>query len=365
MHRRAFATLVAGFGLAGSMVQAVGMTAGQITTIAGTGAAGLAAEGELAATAAINNPFGVVIGPNSRLYWADFASNRVMRLDLRTGRVAVIAGTGEKGHAGDGGPATKALMSAPHEVRFDHAGNMFVAERDSHAVRHIDMKSGVISTIAGTGVRGYSGDGGPAASAQLAQPHSIALDRDDNLYICDILNNRIRRRDPKTGIITTFAGTGENGQTPDQASLDGTPLLAPRSIDVRADGTLYLVLREGNKAFAIDPARRILQRLAGTGAMGYAGDGGPALAARFRGPKGVALSLDGALYIADTENHVIRRIVLATGTITTVAGTGERGDGPDGDALACKLNRPHGVFVQGHILYIGDSENNRIRALML
>ncbi|HSS14636.1 MAG TPA: hypothetical protein VLL04_12125, partial [Rhizomicrobium sp.] len=320
---------------------------GQITTIAGSGVAGLAADGERAATAAINNPFGVLIGPDGGLYWADFGSNRVMRLDLRTRRIAVIAGTGEKGHAGDGGPAAKALMSTPHEVRFDAAGNMFVAERDAHVVRHIDMKSGVISTVAGTGIRGYSGDGGPAAAAQLAQPHSIALDRDDNLYICDILNNRIRRRDPKTGIITTFAGTGEKGETPDQASLDGTPLLAPRSIDIGPDGTLYLVLREGNKAFTVDPARRTLKRLAGTGAMGYAGDGGPALAAQFRGPKGVALSSDGSLYIADTENHVSRRIALAMEINSTVAGTGDRGYGPTGDALACKLNRAHDLFVQG------------------
>jgi DNA-binding beta-propeller fold protein YncE len=363
MDRRTFAALAAGFGLAGGVARAA--VAGQITTIVGTGVAGMAADGEAAATAAINNPFGVVIGPDGRLYWADFASNRVMRLDLRTRRVAVIAGTGEKGHAGDGGPATKALMSAPHEVRFDRAGNMLVAERDAHVVRHIDMKSGVISTVAGTGVRGYSGDGGLASAAQLAQPHSIALDKDDNLYICDILNNRIRRRDPNTGIITTFAGTGEKGATPDQAPLDGTPLLAPRSIDVGGDGTLYLVLREGNKAFTIDPVARTLKHLAGTGVMGYAGDGGPALAAQFRGPKGVALGSDGALYIADTENHVIRRIVLASGVISTVAGTGERGDGPDGDALACKLNRPHGVFVAGRTLYIGDAENNRIRALAL
>ncbi|HSS14707.1 MAG TPA: hypothetical protein VLL04_12485, partial [Rhizomicrobium sp.] len=125
------------------------------------------------------------------------------------------------------------------------------------------------------------------------------------------------------------------------------------------------VLREGDKAFTIDPARRTLKRLAGTGPMGYAGDGGPALAAQFRSPKGVALSPDGSLYIADTENHVIRKIVLASGIISTVAGTGERGDGPDGDALACKLNRPHGVFVHNRMLYIGDAENNRIRALAL
>src|SRR6516225_2069076 len=329
----------------------------RITTLVGTGTASESA----------NNPFGLVIGPDRGLYWADFGSHRVMRFDFGTRAVSVVAGTGKAGYSGDGGPATSGQMNAPHEVRFDSKGNIFVAERDNHVVRYIDMKSKVISTAAGTGMRGFSGDGGPAKQAQLAQPHSIALDRADNVYICDIMNNRVRRIDPKTGMISTFAGNGEKGNAPDEASLDGTPTAGPRSIEIAPDGTMYLILREGNKVFSIDVAQRRLRRIAGTGELGYSGDGGPALTAKFgapgnalNGPKGVAYS--GCMHdIANTENHVIRRIDLKAGTISTIAGTGQRGDGPDGDPLACKLARPHGIFIQGKTLYIGDSENHRIR----
>jgi hypothetical protein len=344
----------------------------RITTIAGTGMAGSARDGEPADRASINNPFGLVIGPDAALYWADFGSNRVLRLDLRTKLISLVAGNGTKGYAGDGGPAKAAMLSAPHEVRFDSRGNMYVAERDNHVVRYIDMKSGVISTAAGTGVRGYSGDGGPANKAELAQPHSIALDKAGNVFICDIVNNRVRRINAKTAVITTFAGTGEATATPDEALLAGTPTRGPRSIDIAPNGTMYLILREGNKVFTIDAAQRRLKRIAGTGELKYSGDGGPALAATFgapgnalNGPKGVTYAADNSLYISDTENHVIRRVDLRQGTIATVVGTGERGDGPDGDALACKLARPHGVFIQGRTVYIGDSENHRIRALQL
>ena len=181
----------------------------QISTLIGTGQAGMAADGEAAHTAKLNNPFGVLIGPDRSLYWADFAGHRVLKLDFQSQRVSVIAGNGEKGHSGDGGPAALAALNTPHEVRFDRAGNMFIAERDAHIVRHVDMKTRIISTVAGTGSRGFSGDGGPATLAMLNQPHSIALDSRDNLYICDILNNRVRLRDPTTGVISTFAGTGE------------------------------------------------------------------------------------------------------------------------------------------------------------
>jgi hypothetical protein len=347
-------------------------TSARISTIAGTGTAGMAADGELADRAAINNPFGLVIGPDRALYWADFGSNRVLRLDLRAKTISVIAGNGTKGYAGDGGPAKAAQLSAPHEVRFDSKGNIYVAERDSHVVRYIDMKSGIISTAAGNGMRGYSGDGGPAKQAQLAQPHSIALDKSDNVYICDIVNNRVRRIDPKTGIIATFAGTGTADPTPEEAPLTGTPTRGPRSIDIAPDGTMYLILREGNKVFSIDPSHTRLKHLAGTGELGYSGDGGPAINAKFgapgnalNGPKGVTYAADRSLYISDTENHVIRRIDLRNGILSTVAGTGQRGDGSDGNPLACSLARPHGVFIDGRNVYIGDSENHRIRLLQV
>jgi DNA-binding beta-propeller fold protein YncE len=344
----------------------------RITTIAGTGSAGIAADGDSTDHAAINNPFGLVIGPDGALYWADFGSNRVLRLDLRSRTISVIAGNGMKGHTGDGGSAKAAQLSAPHEVRFDSKGNIYVAERDSHVVRYVDLKSGVVMTAAGTGVSGYSGDGGPANQAQLAQPHSIALDKSDNVYICDIMNHRVRRIDSKTGLISTFAGTGEAAPTPEDAALTGTPTRGPRSIDIAPDGTMYLILREGNKVFSIDPQHTRLKHIAGTGELGYSGDGGPALAAKFgalgnplNGPKGVTYAADQSLYISDTENHAIRRIDLRQGTVSTVVGSGQRGDGPDGDPLQCKLARPHGVFIQGRTVYIGDSENHRIRMLQL
>jgi DNA-binding beta-propeller fold protein YncE len=344
----------------------------RISTIVGTGTAGMVADGEMADRAAINNPFGLVIGPDGALYWADFGSNRVLRLDLKTKVVSVIAGNGTKGYGGDGEPAKLAQMSAPHEVRFDTRGNIYVAERDSHVVRYIDMKSGLISTAAGTGIRGYSGDGGPADQAQLAQPHSIALDKSDNVYICDIMNHRVRRIDAQTKTITTFAGTGAADPTPEEAPLNGTPTRGPRSIDTAPDGTMYLILREGNKVFSIDPAHTRIKHIAGTGELGYSGDGGPAISAKFgapgnalNGPKGVTYAADNSLYISDTENHVIRQISLREGIVSTVAGTGGRGDGPDGDPLRCQMARPHGVFIQGRNVYIGDSENHRIRLLQV
>jgi DNA-binding beta-propeller fold protein YncE len=341
----------------------------RITTLVGTGVAGSAPDGASADTAQINNPYGLVIGPDGGLYWADFGSNRVLRFDLTAKRINVTAGNGTKGHSGDGGPAKAAMLSAPHEVRFDSKGNIIVAERDSHVVRHIDMKTQAITTIAGTGQPGYSGDEGPAVQAQLNQPHSIVLDKSDNVLICDINNNRVRKIDARTGIISTFAGTGENAATPDEGGMLTSPIAAPRSIEIAPDGTMYLLLRAGNKVIAMDPAQGRLKRIAGTGEFGYVGDGGPALNAKFgapgsafNGPKGTALA-DNILYIVDTENHAIRAIDLRSGIITTVAGTGQRGDGPDGDPLACKMARPHGVFIKGRNIYIGDSENHRIRVL--
>jgi DNA-binding beta-propeller fold protein YncE len=263
-----------------------------------------------------------------------------------------------------------AQLNTPHEVRFDSKGNIFIAERDNHVVRFVDMKTRVISTAAGTNVAGFSGDGGPANKAQLNQPHSIALDRSDNVYICDIVNNRIRRIDARTGMISTFAGTGARTPAPEEGGLADTSLPGPRSIDVAPDGQMYLVLREGNKLFVIDTASGRLKHLAGTGELGYTGDGGPALLAKFgtppnalNGPKGIAYSPDKMLYVADTENHVVRKIDLQSGIVSTVIGTGQRGDGPDGDPLNCKLARPHGLFLSGRTLYIGDSENHKIRVL--
>ncbi len=330
--------------------------AATVTTLIGTGSPGLADRD-------VNNPYGVVIGPDGHLYFCDLDNQRIRRVDLRTRRTNTVAGDGRNGHDGDGGPATAAALSMPHEIQFDEDGHLYIAERDSHVVRKVEAGTGRISTIAGTGTPGFSGDGGPAAEAQLRSPHSIALGPGGRLYICDIGNHRIRAVNLATRRIDTVGGTGERLATPDGAPLSGTPLNGPRTLVVAPDGDLFLALREGNAVYRIDGRTRTLHHLAGTGQQGYSGDGGPARAATLRGPKGLAHG-GGSLYVADTENHVIRRIDLATSVITTVLGTGQRGDGPEPDPLRCALARPHGIFVDTTgALYVGDSEAHRIRVL--
>jgi streptogramin lyase len=340
------------------MAQAV-----EIRTIAGSGAKGFSGDGGPAAKAQINNPFGLTRGPDGALYFCDMDNQRVRKI-APGGTISTVAGSGQKGYAGDGGPALHAKLNEPYEVRFDAAGDLYFVERLNAIVRKAGLKSGVISTVAGNGTEGFSGDGGPATQAQMKQPHSIAFDQAGDLYICDISNNRIRQVAMKTGLITTFAGTGEKKPAPDGAPIAGTPLNGPRAIDFDRHGDLWLALREGNAIYRLDLKAGTLHHMAGTGKSGFTGNGGPARQAALSGPKGISIAPDGDVYFADTESHSIRKIALKKGTVELVAGTGAKGDGPDGDPLGCKLTRPHGVFVDrdGTVL-IGDSEAHRIRAV--
>jgi len=329
--------------------------AATVSTLVGNGSPGLS-------DSQVNNPYGVVIAADGGLYFCDLDNQRIRRFDFRSRTTKTIAGDGQRAYRGDGSPAIAGSLNMPHEIAFDARGNLYIAERDSHVIRIVDRQSGLLATLAGTGVAGFSGDGGSASKAQLRTPHSIAIDRDDRLLICDIGNHRIRAVDLRSGVIETIAGTGERLPTPDGAPLKGAPLNGPRTMAIDRDGTIYLALREGNALYRIAPNTATVHHLAGTGEQGWSGDGGPAREAKLSGPKGLALS-GRNLYVADTESHTIRRINLDTGIIDTVLGAGMRaGDGPDGDPLQCKLSRPHGLFAAADgTLYVSDSESHRIR----
>lgn len=345
------------------LVQSAAAAEWTISTFAGTGIKGGGGDGGPATAAQIDNPFGVVRGPDGAIWFCEYTGQRIRRV-APDGTISTIAGTGKKGYSGDGGPALEATFNLPHELRFDAKGDLYIVDMTNHVVRKVDMKTKVITTFAGTGVAGYSGDGGPAAQAQFKQPHSIQFGPDGSLYVCDIGNNVIRRIDMQTGIISTFAGTGKPGATPDGAPIAGTSLKGPRSMDFDHDGNLWLVTREGNQVFKFDLKAGKIHHVAGTGAKGFTGNGGPAKLATLSGPKGVSIDAEGNAWLADTESHSVRMIDAKTGNLELIAGTGEKGDGPDGDPLHCKMARLHGIFCDADgTVFIGDSEAHRVRLL--
>ena len=340
------------------------MTTEAIVTLVGNGTPGCAADGDRGAAAVIAEPFGVVVGPDGCLYWCDLGNHRICRVDLDTGRIARVVGTGQPGNAGDGGPALVATLLEPYEIRFNSAGDLVFVDMPNHVVRCVYAANGCIATIAGSGEAGFAGDGGPAAEAQLRQPHSIEIAADGAIFVADIGNHRIRRIDPTSGVIDTFAGTGEAGPTTDGAHALQTPLHGPRTLAFDEAGDLLLTLREGNAVYRIDMAVGTVHHVAGTGQAGYAGDGGDAKRADLAGPKGICAT-PAAIYIADTESHTVRRIDRATNRIDTVVGDGSRHDGADGEPLRCGLARPHGVCVGAGRLFVGDSDNHRVRMMAL
>ena len=335
--------------------------AATVTTFAGTGVKGFSGDGGPATSAQINNPFAIARGPDGALFICDMDNARIRRVKA-DGKIETFAGGEMKGYAGDGGPALKAALNMPYEMAWDKAGNLFFVELGNHCVRRVDAKTGLISTVAGNGRAGFAGDGGPAKDAQFHQPHSLAFDAAGDLYICDIMNHRIRKIAMQTGTISTWSGTGEKTTAPDGSPITGSALHGPRALAFAPDGKCYLALREGNALLLLDPKANTLRRVAGTGKSGFTGNGGPALSATLAGPKCVSLDAAGNVYLADTESHSIRYLDVKKGTIEVLVGSGAKGDGPDGDPLGCKLARPHGVFVdKDGSVFIGDSEDHRVR----
>ena len=359
MMKMRFLVLLLGFGL-GLSVGLAG-TRMTVSVIAGTGVKGYAGDGGPAVKAQINNPYGLVRGPDQAIYFCDIDNHVIRRIDPE-GIIATIAGNGIRGYEGDGGPATLAKLNQPYEVRFDPAGHLFFVEMPNHLVRRVDARTGMISTVAGTGERGFGGDRGPAIGAALNRPHSIQFSPDGGgLFICDIGNHRVRRIDVATGVIETFVGDGRRRPTPDGSAFEGQSLNGPRAADFDAAGDLWLALREGNAIYRLDLRANRFHHVAGTGKKGFTGNGGDARQATLSGPKGIAVGPGGNVYFADTESHSIRYVDREKGTVELLLGTGERGGRFSSNPRECETDRPHGIFVDadGSVL-IGDSENHRL-----
>jgi sugar lactone lactonase YvrE len=301
-------------------------------------------------------PFGVDSDRAGNWYIVEHKGERVLRAS--GGKVTVFAGTGEVGRSGDGGPAAQAKMYDPHGIVLTRDGRtMYVADTRNHQVRRIDMKSGLISTIAGTAAEGFSGDGGPATAATFKGTFGIALSHDErSLYVADLGNKRIRRVDLKSGLIGTLAGNGTGGIPEDGAAAAGAPLVDPRAVAADSKGNVYILERNGNALRVVDRAGKI-RTLIRPGSIQ------PDL----KGPKHLCVDRRDNVIIADAENHLIRRFDVRTGITTTIAGTGAKGSKVvEDDPLRTELNRPHGVFVnRAGELYISDSYNHRILKMRL
>ena len=333
-----------------------------ISSIAGTGRQGYGGDRGPAQDADLDNPFHVDIDPTGRfLYIADCFNYRVRQVDLRTGTIVTIAGTGIQGHSGDGGPANEAQIDEIYAIQVDRNGDVYLAQRSHPSIRKIQAGTGAITIVAGTGEPGSGKDGVPAVESEMIEPNDCALDGKGSLLIADVQDQRIRRLDLGTGIMTTFAGTRLKKHTGDGGLATEADIFGARAVCVDGQGNTYVCEREGNCLRRIDSEGKI-STIAGTGEKGYSGDGGPAADALFDGPKAIRCDGSGNVLVVDTENHAVRLVEVASGTISTVAGgnAGPRGDG--GDPLEAGLARPHGVVTDSAgAIYIADSENHRVR----
>lgn len=336
-------------------------TAQTIFTVAGGTGTSLG-DGAPALHAALNNPYGITIDTGNNIYFADRNSHRIRKIDA-AGVVTTIAGTGVAGYSGDGKKAVKARIDYPIGLALDHQGNLVFADRYNNCVRRVQLTPpGIIETIAGNGTAGFSGEGGPATGAQLNGPAGLMEDTGGDIYVCDAYNHCIRKITPD-GKIMTIAGTAERKYSGDGGPATAAGLIEPYGIAADRAGNIFLTDYGSNVIRKIDAAG-IITTLAGTGTAGYSGDGGPATGAALNKPTGIALDSAGNILIADSENQRIR-LVTTSGVITSIAGTGATGySGDGGPAVSAALSGPVSIAVsKAGVIYFSDLGNNRIRAI--
>jgi sugar lactone lactonase YvrE len=363
---------------ASAVIHILPAPAGTITTIAGNGTAGPYGDGGAAVAAELSKPVGVAFDGGGNMFIPDSANNVVRRVDASTQIITTIAGTGVAGYSGDGGLGTVAEMNEPVHVVFDRTVNLYVTDAQNERVRKIDSLTDIITTIAGNGVAGYYGDQGPATSAELNFPDGIAIDSNGNIYVGDASNNRVREISTSSGDITTVAGVGVAGYSGDDGPATAAELNFPSRPFVDANGNIYIADYYNNRVREVASGTGIITTVAGTGVAGYSGDGSAATNAELNAPISVAVDGTGVLYIADTGNNRIRAVNLTANAVTvlgvtipagqiqTVVGNGTQGyAGDNGPATSAEVNFPTGLTFdpQGNLVF-ADASNNRVRKVI-
>jgi sugar lactone lactonase YvrE len=342
-----------------NVIRRVDAATGRITTVAGTSAAGYSGDNGPATGSKLNYPYDVVVDSSGNAYVADYENQRIRKIAAATGVITTVVGNGKRDDTGDGGPATSAALYDPTGVAIDTSGNLLIAQ--DLLVRKVSAQTGIISTVAGNGDVAFSGDGGPATSAAIGVI-SVAVDAADDLFISDYLASRVRRVDARTGIINTVAGNGDTNWG-DNGPAIAAQFYYPYGIALDAAGNLFIADTENQRIRKVTAATGVITTVAGSGRWGDSGDGGPAALAAFRRLFDVAVDPSGNLFIPDTENSRIRKVTATTGRIETLAGSGDEGfSGDGGAATAARFDHPYGIALDSAgNLYIADTENQRIR----
>ena len=350
-------------------IREVAAATGMISTIAGSGGQGYCCDGNPATNAELDQPIDVFVDSHGNIFIADTFNNRIREVVAASGVIQTVAGNGTPGYSGDGGPATSAELFSPAGVFVDSAGNIFIADSNNDRVREVVAATGVIKTVAGTGTAGYSGDGGPATSAELNLGTNgqfpmgrILVDSAGNIIIVDSYNHRVRKIVAATGVINTIAGTGTPGYSGDGGPAISAELNQPFDVSVDSVGNIFISDTGNSRIREVVAATGVIETSYGNGMLSYSGDSGLATNAALLYPSGVSADSNGNIFIADSGNLRIREVVAATGEIQTVAGNGMGGYSGDGGPATSAAIAPSDVFVDSFgNLFLSDLGNFRIR----